>query len=161
MSEKVGEKQAKGKKGGMRVGVGVPGCWLTFPMLVDTADARLATTARMPGSQVVRKIGRQKAPERRQTSQHSSVCKTFCVAVFVSMVVVVLLCSTHLRVNGTAANPNVWEAESDQIPSVGKIKSHSSVRKEEWRTQWVRVRAATPEKSLQEVTFTLCLHSSV
>lgn len=42
-------------------------------MLVDTADARQASAARMPGSQVVRKTARQRAHERGRTSQHSSV----------------------------------------------------------------------------------------
>lgn len=59
-------------------GVGVPSSWLTFPMPVDTVNARRASIARMPGSQAVRKMERQRAHERGQTGGHSSVsAKTF------------------------------------------------------------------------------------
>ena len=58
-------------------------------MLVDTANARRALIARMPGSQVCEKDREaERAPERTdgQTSQHSSVsAKPFCVSVFVLM----------------------------------------------------------------------------
>lgn len=52
--------------------VGVPNCWLTFPMLVDIGNARRASIARMPGIQVVRKTETDK-------SAFFCVCKTFCV----------------------------------------------------------------------------------
>lgn len=54
-------------------------------MLVDTADARRASTARMPGSQVVRKMERQRAREAedRQVSILLCLHRTLCGSVFV------------------------------------------------------------------------------
>ncbi len=42
-------------------------------MLVDTADARRASIARMPGSQVVRKTERERAHERGRAGRQVSI----------------------------------------------------------------------------------------
>lgn len=74
-------------------------------MLVDTANARWALIARMPGSQVVRKPERQRAHEREDRPADKSaffcVCKTFCVSMCVMKVFMVLLVSAD---SGAVAN---------------------------------------------------------
>ncbi len=97
--------------------VGVPSCWLTFPMLVDTANARRASTARMPGSQVVRKT--EGAESTRGRTAFFCVCTSFCVSTLMSTAFMFLLfsCSVQTGRLSTAQAANCdkhlrWRVES-------------------------------------------------
>lgn len=73
-------------------------------MHVDTADARRASTARMPGSQVVRKT----ESARERTDRHSSVSAQTFVSIFELMVFTVSLFYWH-RGDATESDLSVYD----------------------------------------------------